>query len=150
MNQESNKQRTFRAPLVISLPPRDWGSVLESGHVRPRQGTEICNFGASSPLILGEVSPVDFFPFSPGFLFDLVRKSPQNTENIARFPGAEESAESCHVSGCHVFSVLIEDVAPFCSASSHLVVRLLHPWEVEPSTCWSFTQCPEVRDSQAL
>ena len=30
-----------------------------------------------------------------------VRKSPQNMEKIARFPGGEKHAESCRVSGCH-------------------------------------------------
>ena len=48
-----------------------------------------------------ELSPVDFSPFSPGFLCSLVGKSPQNMERIARFPGREKSVESCHVSGCH-------------------------------------------------
>ena len=38
-----------------------------SGRVPPRQGTEICNFGAPSPVDFFEISPVDFFPFSPGF-----------------------------------------------------------------------------------
>ena len=70
--------------------------------MRPRQGTAICNFGAPSPLDFFECSPVDSFPLSPGSLCTLVRKSPQNVENIA-----EKGAESCHVSGCHgFFSVL--------------------------------------------
>ena len=34
---------------------------------------------------------------------NLVRKSPQNVEKIARLPGGEKSAESCHFSGCHGF-----------------------------------------------
>ena len=56
-------------------------------------------------------SPLDFFlnllqwifPLSPCFMCDLVRKSPQDVEEIARFPNVEKSAESCHVSGCHGF-----------------------------------------------
>ena len=43
------------------------------------------------------------FPFSPGLLCNLVRKRPQNVEKIARLPGGEKSAQSCHVSGCHGF-----------------------------------------------
>ena len=74
-----------------------------SGHVRPRQGTEICNFGAPSPLDFFRFSPVDFFPFSPGLLCNLVRKWPQNVEKIARFPGGEKGAESCHACACHGF-----------------------------------------------
>ena len=50
-----------------------------------------------------ESSPVDFFPFSPGLLCSLVRKSPQNVEKFARLPGGEKGVESCHVSGCHGF-----------------------------------------------
>ena len=39
----------------------------------------------------------------PGFMCKLAWKSPQNVEKIARFPGREKCAESCHVSGCHGF-----------------------------------------------
>ena len=47
---------------------------------------------------------MDFFPFSLSrSLCNLVRRSPQNVEKIARFPGGENSVESCHVCGCHVF-----------------------------------------------
>ena len=45
--------------------------------LRRRRGTEICNFGALSPLDL-IFCPADCFPFSPGFLCNFVRKSPQN------------------------------------------------------------------------
>ena len=72
-----------------------------SGHVRLRQGTEICNFGVLSPLDSFEFSPVDYFHFSSGFLCNLVRKSPQNVEKIGRCRGREKSVEACHVSGCH-------------------------------------------------
>ena len=77
--------------------------VAISGHVRPRLGPEIRNFGKISPLEFFEFSPVDYLPFSPGFLCNFVRKRPQNVEKIARFPGREKSVESCHVSGCHGF-----------------------------------------------
>ena len=83
----------WRNPLRNSFR-LEWRLKSLSGHVRPRQGTEICNFG--------EVSPLDFlncFPFSPGFLCSLVRKWPQNVEKVARFPGGEKSAEPCHVFG---------------------------------------------------
>ena len=58
-----------------------------------------CNFRETSPLDL-----VDVIPFSPGFMCKLARKSPQDVEKIARFPGGEKGAESCHVCGCHGFS----------------------------------------------
>ena len=41
-----------------------------------------------------------FFPVSPGRRWNLLRKSPQNVEEIAQSPGGEESVESCPVSGC--------------------------------------------------
>ena len=44
-----------------------------------------------------------FFLFLQGFLCSSVGKSPQNVEKIARFPGGEKSAESCHACGCHGF-----------------------------------------------
>ena len=64
-----------------------------SGHVRRRRGTEICNFGRRLHWIFWIFSS-GFFPFSPGLLSNLVRKSPQNVEKIARFLGGEESVES--------------------------------------------------------
>ena len=64
------------------------------------RGTEICNFGVPSPLDVF-FSPVDFSPFSPGLLCNLVRERPQNVEKIARFSGGEKSVESCHVCDCH-------------------------------------------------
>ena len=42
----------------------DPGQLLHSqssGHVRPRQGTEICNFGVPSALDFLFISPLDFF-----------------------------------------------------------------------------------------
>ena len=55
-----------------------------------------------------EFSPV-FCRFSPVTLCNLARKSPQNVEKIARFPGGEKSIESRHVSGCHGFWVPTQD-----------------------------------------
>ena len=58
---------------------------------------------APSPLDFLNLLQWIFFPFSPGFLCNLVRTWPQNVEKIAQFPGGEKSVESCHVSGCHGF-----------------------------------------------
>ena len=68
--------------------------------VRPQQGTELCNFREPPPRHFLEFSPVDVFPFFPGLLCNLKGNRPKCGE-IARFPGEEKSAESCHVSGCH-------------------------------------------------
>ena len=74
-----------------------------------------CDFGALSTFdhkgqksaFRGAVSTGFFSIFSSVFFFsfsrlNLVRKSPQKVEKIARFPGGEKSVESCHVSDCDV------------------------------------------------
>ena len=53
-----------------------------------RQGTEICNYEAPSPLDFS--SPVDLFVFLQLFLCNSVRKHPKNVEKIARFPDGEK------------------------------------------------------------
>ena len=67
------------------------------------RGFSPLEFGRFSPVFLQCISSSELFPFSPGFLCNLVRKSPQNVERIARFPGGVKVAESCHVSSCHDF-----------------------------------------------
>ena len=61
-----------------------------SGDLRPRQGTEICNFGEISPLDSLNF-PSGIFSFSQVYrACNLVRESPQNVENIAPFPAREK------------------------------------------------------------
>ena len=69
------------------------------GHSKEQK---ICNFE--------DVSPLDFsnflqwiFSFSPGFLRKLVSTSPQKWSKPPDFWAEEKSAQSCDVSGCHVF-----------------------------------------------
>ena len=69
-----------------------------SGHVRPRQGTEICNFGAPSPLEALHW----IFVFSPVSMCNLVRRAGESSEKSS----GENRVKSCHVSGCHGFSAL--------------------------------------------
>ena len=57
-----------------------------SGHVRPRQGTEICIRAAVSTAFF-EVSPVENFVF-PEFLCNSVRN---HVDKLARFPGGEKA-----------------------------------------------------------
>ena len=104
--ERSNSPKLLRR-LLGGLPGkiRVLRGVLFSGHVRPRQGTEICNFGVPSPLdFLRIFSSGFFFPFLQVYLLcNLVRKRPQNMEKIVRFPGGERGVESCHVCGCRGF-----------------------------------------------
>ena len=53
-----------------------WFCLRSSGQVRPRQGTEICNFGAPSPLEALHW----IFAFSPVFMCNLVRRAPESSE----------------------------------------------------------------------
>ena len=48
------------------------GKIILSGQVRPRQGTEICNFGATSPLEALHW----IFCFSSSIYVQLVRRAP--------------------------------------------------------------------------
>ena len=61
-----------------------WVTKLSSQHVRPRQGTEIFNFGEFSPVVSLNYLQL-IFPFSPGFLRSLVRKLHQNVEKLPDF-----------------------------------------------------------------
>ena len=91
-----------------------------AGRVRPRQGTEICKFGAPSPFSFTFSSGSSFCSFSR-FSVKCCNKSTQNVEKIARFPGGEKSVESCHVSGCRGFvrpdfdKVRLNEVFPWYS-----------------------------------
>ena len=78
-----------------------------------RQGTEICNSGRRLHRILLNFSSGFSCPFSPGFLCNLARRSPQECGEYCRFPGGEKSAESFHLCGCHV--ILVPTAAFFCS-----------------------------------
>ena len=68
-----------------------WGAEMST-----KQGTEMCNFGAPSPLdfFFGVFPSGFFFCFSPSLLcnLNLGRKWAQNVEKIARSPGGEKKA----------------------------------------------------------
>ena len=86
----------------VGLLEKPWSNIfsgLFSGHVRPRQGTEICNFRAPSPRFF-EFSPVDVL------LCNSVRIWPQNVEKIARFPGEAKAHTPVTSVAVMVFSVL--------------------------------------------
>ena len=74
--------------------------VCCSGRIRPQQGTEICNFGASSPLEFFGFFSSAFSSFSR-FSVYLSEKSLQKCGEIPDLRAGEKGAESCHVSGCH-------------------------------------------------
>ena len=70
-----------------------------SGHVRPRQGTEICNFGAPSPLKALHWT----FCFFSSIYVQFGKTSPlKSGESSEKFCG-ENRVKSCHVCGCHGF-----------------------------------------------
>ena len=90
-----------------SASPLSENSTLEtafdpfpiSGHVRPRQGTEICNFGAPSPL---EALHWIFCFFSSIYV-QFSKTSPLKSGERSEKSGGENRVKSCHVCGCHGF-----------------------------------------------
>ena len=72
---------------------------LLSGQVRPRQGTEICNFGVPSPL---EALHWIFCFFSSIYL-QFSKTSPLKSGESSEKSSGENRVKSCHVCGCHGF-----------------------------------------------
>ena len=72
---------------------------LSSGHVRPRQGKEICNFGAPSPL---EALHWIFCFFSSIYV-QFCKTSPLKSGESSEKSSGENRVKSCHVCGCHGF-----------------------------------------------
>ena len=76
-----------------------FGCGFGSGQVRPRQGTEICNFGAPSPL---EALHWTFCFFSR-FYVQFSKTSPLKSGESSEKSSGENRVKSCHVCGCHGF-----------------------------------------------
>ena len=74
-------------------------SIVNSGHVRPRQGTEICNFGAPSPLEALHW----IFGFFSSFYVQFSKTSPLKSGESSEKSSGENRVKSCHVCGCHGF-----------------------------------------------
>ena len=75
------------------------GWFLESGQVRPRQGTEICNFRAPSP---SEALHWIFCFFSSIYV-QFSKTSPLKSGENSEKSSGENRIKSCHVCGCHGF-----------------------------------------------
>ena len=70
-----------------------------SGQVRPRQGTEICNFGAPSPLEALHW----IFSFFSSIYVQFSKTSPLKSGESSEKSSGENRVKSCHVCGCHGF-----------------------------------------------
>ena len=71
----------------------------QSGRVRPRQGTEICNFGAPSPLEALHW----IFCFLSSFYVQFRKTSPLKSGESSEKSSGENRVKSYHVCGCHGF-----------------------------------------------
>ena len=82
------------------LPNCVWELCLViSGQVRPRQGTEICNFGAPSP-----VEALHWiFCFFSGIYVQFSKTRPLKSGESSEKSSGENRVKSCHVCGCHGF-----------------------------------------------
>ena len=73
--------------FIKTLAGANCGNLWHSGRIRPRQRTEICNFGAPSPLDFFQFSPVDSFSIFSRFTVKLGKQNgPKSVEKIAQFP----------------------------------------------------------------
>ena len=71
-----------------------------SGQVRPRQGTEICNFGAPSPWRLS----TGFFCFFSSIYVQFSKTSSLKSGESSEKSSGENRVKCCHVCGCHGFA----------------------------------------------
>ena len=89
--------------LLSRNPPNLLPGFLDglgvSGQVRPRQGTEICNVGAPSPL---EALHWNFGFFSSIYV-QCSKTSPLKSGESSEKSSGEIRVKSCHVCGCHGF-----------------------------------------------
>ena len=92
-----SKQHSAR--FLISCRRQTKYNVTFSGQVRPRQGTEICNFGAPSPL---EALHWIFCFFSNVYV-QFSKTSPLTSGESSEKSSGENRVKSCHVCGCHGF-----------------------------------------------
>ena len=85
--------------LQLHFSARNLNCNQFSGQVRPRQGTEICKFGAPSP-------PEDlhwiFCSFSSIYV-QFSKTSPLKSGESSEKSSGENRVKSCHVCGCHAF-----------------------------------------------
>ena len=96
------EKSNIESPKVSFLDP---GSVAQrrfSGQVRPRQGTEICNFGAPSPLEALHW----IFCFFSGIYMQFSKTSPLNLEKAAKNPVEKIASNPVTSVAVMVFSAL--------------------------------------------
>ena len=85
--------------LYRGQTPKSGKEGFGSGQVRPRQGTEICNFGAPPPL---EALHWIFCFFSSIYV-QFSKTSPLKSGESSEKSSGENRVKSCHVCGCHGF-----------------------------------------------
>ena len=85
---------------VKNNPKRFLGEVITtSSTCSPRQGTEICNFGAPSPLEALHW----IFCFYSSICVQFRKTSPLKSGESSEKSSGENRVKSCHVCGCHGF-----------------------------------------------
>ena len=97
---QSGRLSTTDASLAVFLFKVGHFRNQKSGQVGPRQGTEICNFGAPSPL---EALHWIFCYFSSIYV-QFSKTSPTKSGESSEKSRGENRVKSCHVCGCHGLS----------------------------------------------
>ena len=87
--------------LIAACHPGQNSNSRNSGQVRPRQGTEICNFGAPSPLEALHW----IFCFFSSIDVQFSKTSPLKSGERSEKSSGENRVKSCHVCGCHGFKI---------------------------------------------
>ena len=104
LENHHKKHGSFIPTETLKIPVKE-GKISRknkdffSGQVRPRQGTEICDFGAPSPL---EALHWIFCFFSRIYVQFSKTSSLKSGESSEKSSG-ENRVKSCHVCGCHGF-----------------------------------------------
>ena len=91
--------RSSRIALPCSTRKSPSNYFKLSGRARPRQGTEICNFGAPSSLEALHW----IFCFFSSISVQFRRTSPLKSGESSEKSSGENRVKSCHVCGCHGF-----------------------------------------------
>ena len=96
--KQARNKNAKEAAILDCVLDLDW-TLNCSGHVQPRQGTEICNFGAPSPL---EALHWIFCLFS-SIHVRFSKTSPLKSGESSEKSSGENRVKSCQVWGCHGF-----------------------------------------------
>ena len=96
---KKSPERSLGPPRPRTPQKSDKKKAHKSGRIRPRQGTEICIFGAPSPLEALHW----IFCFFSSIDVQFSKTSPLKSGESSEKSSGKNRVKSCHVCGCHGF-----------------------------------------------